>query len=328
MKKKLFVNLFFLKDRNGMFFYAKDYLEKMEEEFIFIVRKDSDLAIKLKNYSKSVIEKKSFISLLIFFLKKENYFIFCPTPHPLPFINSQLIIFHDNYPFKGFVGLVKKFLLGASLLSSSTILGYINLSRGKEFCESLSCLTKNNSIYMPNKIPINSIKEKAVEFPNSIGLFGTSSIKKNYVTFFEEIFKSARNFKLYIYGVKNNSFEKLEKKFKNLDINFINQEDMDLDFFINSCEIIVSASRGEGFARPIAASILMKKKCFLIEDDIFREFYDGLAIFSDSIDGLVKKIIQDNGKPFKFDQQKLNNLLLRNNDFFQARRNLNQFLKQ
>ena len=50
---------------------------------------------------------------------------------------------------------------------------------------------------------------------------------------------------------------------------------------------MVSVAKGEGFARPIAPSIMAGRAAFLISDPVFKEFYDGCAIFYESVDDLA-----------------------------------------
>ncbi|MDA8699928.1 hypothetical protein N9M02_01730, partial [Amylibacter sp.] len=70
----------------------------------------------------------------------------------------------------------------------------------------------------------------------------------------------------------------------------IQTEECSLENFINNCEGIVSVATGEGFGRPIALSILLGKPVFLINDPIFKEFFDGSSRFYNTIELLSEHI--------------------------------------
>ena len=57
------------------------------------------------------------------------------------------------------------------------------------------------------------------------------------------------------------------------------------------CSSVVSVAKGEGFARPIAVSIIAGKPVFLINDPVFKEFYDGCASFHNEINDLVSELV-------------------------------------
>jgi hypothetical protein len=57
-------------------------------------------------------------------------------------------------------------------------------------------------------------------------------------------------------------------------------------------DVIASVSRGEGFCRPIASALTADVPCFLLRDEVFLEFYEHHALFSNNAQELVHALLQ------------------------------------
>ena len=116
----------------------------------------------------------------------------------------------------------------------------------------------------------------------SIGLIGTDSTKKNYDDLFSVLSTNIIS-KFAIYGNVTDYSIKIMDRYSKHGLTHVTPEKASLIEFINSCQGIVSVAKGEGFGRPIAKSILLGRPIFLIDDPVFREFFDGFANFYDNI---------------------------------------------
>jgi hypothetical protein len=83
----------------------------------------------------------------------------------------------------------------------------------------------------------------------------------------------------------------LKTKYADLDIELVASDDVAMMAFFDDVDLIVSVSTGEGFCRPVAQALSYGVPCWLLEDEVFREFYDGYANFSSSVSDLVSKLL-------------------------------------
>ena len=278
------VNLFFLKGMNGMFFYCLDYIA--DQEVVIILRKGNNLKFPPNNKKYTFVEVSSFLELVWFVFTRKYELLYCPTPHPIPFAAKQVITLHDVFPFIGFKGTVKYLLLLIGAVSSRAKIVLINKSLARKIFTRLIPL---KIIYGPNSIKLRKEVLEVRKKDFKIGLIGTDSSKKNYEKLFKvlpvDIIK-----KFAIYGNITDYSHQIIARFGVHGLTHIQTEECSLENFINNCEGIVSVATGEGFGRPIALSILLGKPVFLINDPIFKEFFDGSSRFYNTIELLSEHI--------------------------------------
>jgi len=218
--------------------------------------------------------------------------IYTPSSHPIPFIDKQIIVLHDTYPFLSFRGSIKKILFVASARSSSCLLAYINHTDGLEFYKKHG-FDSSRLMYSPNrftgKITKYRSKRNLVENRLIIGLVGTESLKKNYSLIFKEIQRTGfyNSVLFLVFGHSNKYISDLKDEFSKLDISIFDSDLFDMSYFLASVDVIVSVAKTEGFGRPIASALESGVPCYLIENEIFREFFVGGAVFFPDINSLV-----------------------------------------
>ena len=312
--RPIYVNLFHLKSINGMFYYALDYLPETGYE-ILCNSKNADIS-ELVPEGCTVI-KLNYVSYLFFYLRAMLFRLstFTPTPHPLPFLSKQLIVLHDSYPFRlGRISFLKKALFFLSLQCSNTKVGYINLCDAKAFLMQ-SNLPDDRFVFMPNKPPLNSLKKKSGLCPVDniihLGAVGTDSLKKNYEMLFVYLqeLKSHRRIKLYLFGQENAYVKDLRHQFPSCNFVVIDSSLVKLEDFLVTLDILVSTAKGEGFCRPVALALQMGIPCLLIDDPVFKEFYEHSAIFFKDLNEFksgVSSILSGNYEVMAFDVRKLN----------------------
>ncbi|NAQ42645.1 glycosyltransferase family 1 protein, partial [Escherichia coli] len=104
---KIVINLWHIKNTNGLFYYALDYIDHIAAEKIILLNvnfPNSEAIERLSGNNK--ILKLSLLNYVMFMFKCfiEHNLIFTPSSHPIPFIKKQLVIVHAMYPFHGFKG--------------------------------------------------------------------------------------------------------------------------------------------------------------------------------------------------------------------------------
>lgn len=296
---EMLTNLLPLKATNGMFYFAKDYIRQLKRpHHVFVAQK---LSGAQEGWHSSEVELKSAIWLTILKIWFNGFFgkvaIFTPTPHPLPFISRQLVVVHDSFPFKGWKGSIKKWLFKLSLMTSKCKVAYINHSDSKRFVE--SCLSdKRRHVYLPNHYPgVSSSRVKRQRLDSDylkVALVGTDSSKKNYGLLFDAIRRLGMRdmVRFFVYGHNTAYFEKVKSEFSDMEIELTMSDAVDLHSFFEKVDCLVSVAKNEGFGRPIAYALSLGIPCFLIEDEVFREFYNGMAVFSSTVEELIGKILE------------------------------------
>lgn len=292
------VNLFNLKNTNGMYYYALDYVKDSRDTVAkILVRPNLAGDVRREFPELAVIECglggfiKNVLSAWI-----KGAFFYTPTPHPLPLISRQLIVVHDPYPFFGISGGFKRFLLRASLSSSHCLVGYINRSEAKEFVADIG-VDEGRQVFAPNYFPVTaggSREARDTFLPRlKIGLVGTDSPKKNYETLFEEIVAAghAELFEFHIYGHRTSYLSGLTSRFGAIHHELVESNHCDLAVFLGGVDVVVSVALNEGFGRPIAAALGAGVPCLLLDGRVFREFFDGAAEFEETIGRIVTRLV-------------------------------------
>ncbi|HEG4446348.1 TPA: hypothetical protein SD616_001595 [Aeromonas hydrophila] len=286
----MIVNYLFLKNKNGMYYYSEDYI--LESKIDKVKRINSDLSCA------SIIDKFKYIIMLYYHALFYNAYIYTPTIHPLPFLSKQLVICHDSYPFKGFKGRIKRFLLKLSLYTSNCSVGFINHSDSKKFVDSLG-VSGARTVFLPNLIKCKELIEVPRRSKNKdvlhVALVGTDSDKKRYEVLFNALLSkhSAQVSKLnfYLYGGESNYCKRILGKYSDsIKITWVNPGVIGLDDFISEMDVLVSVAKNEGFGRPIAFALQRGLLTLLIDDPVFKEFFSGSAHFFESESQLINSI--------------------------------------
>jgi glycosyltransferase involved in cell wall biosynthesis len=119
-----------------------------------------------------------------------------------------------------------------------------------------------------------------------IGLFGTDSPKKNYHRLFTAVEEHASARTSYpairLYGQLNEYAARITAAFPQLDIAVTDSGIVDLDDFIQSVDLVVSAATREGFGRPMALALAAGVPTWIVDAPVFREFYGDAATFFSS----------------------------------------------
>src|SRR5689334_8052505 len=103
--RPLVLNLWHLKNTNGMFYYAVDYARSLQRPATLLLHP------RLQGVSAAMFGDLPILRLDLwgyfkFFLQllARSGGVFTPTPHPLPFLGRQIVVVHDSYPFRGRAG--------------------------------------------------------------------------------------------------------------------------------------------------------------------------------------------------------------------------------
>ena len=299
----MIVNFSFLNSKNGMYYYAQDYVGLLNHSDVINV---GELNVRTSPY------KKILNIIYIYYLAWcRGEFVYTPTIHPLPWINNQLVICHDSYPFKGPKGRLKKLLLMLSLMSSKCNVAYINKSDSRCFVDSLN-LSDSRKIFFPNLIkpiePDIGQFEVNVELDIvNIALVGTDSDKKRYEFLFDTILNRHEElkdkFKFHIYGGYNSYCELIFQKYSaKLNLIWCDPQKSSLFDLLKSANVVISVARNEGFGRPIAFSLQLGLPTMLIDDQTFVEFFSNAAyIFKNEaslIDSIIDIVCNHKYKPY------------------------------
>lgn len=286
----MIVNYIFLKSKNGMYYYSEDYVLEGKPEKVMRINGDLSCA--------SIINKIKCIAMVYYYAIFHDEYIYTPTIHPLPFLSKQLIICHDSYPFKGFKGKVKRFLLKLSLYTSNCSIGFINHGDSKEFVYSLG-VSDARAVFLPNLIK----SKELIEFPSScknnevihVALVGTDSDKKRYEVLFNVLLSkhSSQLNKLhfYLYGGESDYCKYILGKYSDrIKITWVSPRVIELDGFFSEMDVLVSVAKNEGFGRPIAFALQRGLLTLLIDDPVFKEFFSDSAYFFESESQLIDSV--------------------------------------
>ena len=303
----LIVNLFSLKNTNGMYYYALDYVKRGRGSVDRILVRSNLAADVRREFPELTVIECGLGTFIMNVMSAwvQGAFFYAPTPHPLPLISRQLIVVHDPYPFFGRLGRLKKFLLRASLGSSRCLVGYINRSEAKEFVMGIG-VAESRQVFAPNYFPmmVNGFRKGRDEFlPRlKIGLVGTDSPKKNYEFLFDDVITTGHPelFEFHIYGHRSAYLAGLTSRFGAIHHRLVESDRSDLAGFLEGVDVVVAVALNEGFGRPIAAALTAGVPCLLLDTRVFREFFDGAAEFETTIGGIVARLVRlQNGEGLK-----------------------------
>lgn len=290
----MLVNLWMLKSKNGMYWYARDYVERVGEPCTFLVRKGEKqgIAEDLSQSGFDVIEAGLFGFLhLAIRAMLHRTFVYTPTPHPIPFLRDQLIVLHDDYPFQGPLGRLKRALFWFGTLTSACEIAYISRRVCLPFLSQLS-VRKDRTLFAPNIPPIARAR---VQRPRQQGIVrlavvGTDSRKKRYELLLAQ--GLPKNVRLFVYGEQNAYIEELQARFGTDSFVLVSPDAESFLSFIAAADAIVSVAQDEGFGRPLAVAITMGVPCHLLESPAFLEFFKGSAFLYPTLNTLLAGVVR------------------------------------
>lgn len=288
------VNFWHLKNTNGMYWYALDYVRELDNVYCLYARKES-LASLERDLPGVIVQRLTGWQYLIAYLKLlflSRYFLYTPTPHPLPFLRKQMVVFHDPYPFlKGF-GHIKRWLFFMAGFSAGCTLGVINRTVAECFVSPLS--KRCNIVFAPNRISeplILGHKTLTENQPLSIGLLGADSPKKRYEVLFQALKTlDEPNLRFIVYGHATEYWQAITDAYPDVSATLLPSDGASLHDFFERVDCLVSVSKGEGFSRLIALAVVSNVPVYLIDDPVYREFYSDVSPMFDSEASLLNQL--------------------------------------
>lgn len=291
------INLWFIKHSNGLFHYGLDYAEALGEAVDAIWVRDDALAVAVRRRLPQVCVRLLSPRTLgtgLIGVAMRRALLFTPSSHPVAFVRRQVVVVHDSFPFTGRVGRVKLALFRTALAVSGATAGYINHADAEAFLARCGVPAARRR-FLPNRIGIAAPRAgpRAAESRDIvIGLFGSDSPKKNYDALFAAAMAvpPARPFLWRIFGHANDYTDRLRRDHPALAIEVIESDRMTMEAFVADLDVAVSVAEGEGFARPVALSLMCGVPTLLLDTPVFREFYAGSAELFGTVPALVDAI--------------------------------------
>lgn len=291
------INLWFIKHSNGLFHYGLDYAEALGEAVDAIWVRDEALAAAVRRRLPRVrvrsLSPRALGTALIG-VAVRRALLFTPSSHPVAFVRRQVVVVHDSFPFVGRVGRVKAALFRTALAVSGATAGYINHADAEAFLGRCGVPAARRR-FLPNRIGIatpRAVPRAAGSRDIVIGLFGSDSPKKNYDELFAAAIAlpSARPYVWRIFGHANEYTDRLRREYPALAIEVIQSDRMTMEAFVADLDAAVSVAEGEGFARPVALSLMCGVPTLLLDTPVFREFYAGSAELFGTVPALIEAI--------------------------------------
>lgn len=291
-------NLWHIKQTNGLYYYALDYVRAIGLPTAVYVRPallDATRAALPGHHVRATGTGGIFRTLCLALLRSEQ--VFTPTSHPMPLHRHQLVIVHDDFPFLGRGGRLKRLLFHAGLQSSGCEVGHINHTTSLDALYGIP-IRPPRLRYMPNSAPDTAVANalraaRALPRPPRTGrlriaLFGSDSPKKRYESLFDAIRKRRPDlYQFEVYGHANDYFHGLQRQFPDLDIRLAASAEIDLSTFLGSIDAVVSVASHEGFGRLIALALATGIPSFLLYSPVFAEFFSRSTPLYADIDTLV-----------------------------------------
>ncbi|SEK57383.1 hypothetical protein SAMN05216359_102251 [Roseateles sp. YR242] len=301
----MIANLWMLKAPNGMFWYALDYIRALDRPMLVLVRPSlMEMASLQLAGTQMQVKAVGLVGLLRYaaLAAARGELVYCPTPHPLPYIKRQVVTFHDAYPFEGRNGARKLQLLLWGLRTSGCQVAYINQSMAKPYL-SAQGIPADRLIYAPNMPPpAYTGASRSDTRGNAVGqkpgaairlaAFGTDSEKKRYPELLHALQQPALRdaIELCLYGEENAYVGRLRSAYPQARLSVCSPTQHSLQDFLARSDAVIGIATNEGFGRPVATAIMQGIPCYLSASPTFREFFDGLAILSDDVNHLLAAV--------------------------------------
>lgn len=291
------VNFWFIKHSNGLFHYGMDYAIALSPDVREIWVRDDTLArlvaARMPTVPVRILNAKSLVRAALATARRRDT-LFTPSSHPIAFVPRQTVVVHDSFPFEGRAGRVKRLLFRVGLFASRGVAGYINCVDGHRFLKACG-IPSHRTRYLPNRIGDRCAPAGNAAIVGDrivVGLFGSDSPKKNYDALFAQATAIARlvDVEWQIFGHENAYTQRLKRDYPTSAITVVASDMMTLDQFLDTIDIAVSTATGEGFARPIALSLMRGIPTWLLDTPVFREFYQGSARLFPTVVALVDAI--------------------------------------
>lgn len=271
------VNLWFIKHSNGLFHYGLDYAAALSPNIreIWVRNEEMGLLVttRLPKISVHILDTRSLMGRAFATARRRDA-LFTPSSHPIVFVPRQTVVVHDSFPFQGKAGRLKQLLFRVGLFASRGVAGYINKADGYRFLRTCG-IPSARTRYLPNRIGATRPRISGpaiVAYTIIVGLCGSDSPKKNYDDLFAEAGHLGR-IEWRIFGHDNEYTRRLKRDHPRCAISVVASDAVSLDDFLEAIDITVSVATGEGFARPVATSLMRGIPTWLIDTPVFREFY-------------------------------------------------------
>jgi len=309
MKKKVWANLFFLRQTNGMYYYALKILSEMEMSGVYV-----DVLVKncladeaaedLVNLEKIKVRGVSNLGFLYFYIRSFflSAYIFCPSFHPLPFVRRQMVVFHDAYPYRGRLGWVKLFIKKLALRSSNTSVGVVNQTDAVSFFNEVNITSIIVKVrFMPNFFSREDVvprlrgdvpkrrSDGSVKY--KIGLAGTDSDKKGYEQFLALHPKKRADFQFIFYGHETQYWSELQDQFPDLDCLLCHSSTVPPESFLSQVDVLCQVNDQEGCGRMIAFALLANVPVVALWSEVAQEIYGDCIQLSANLEGVWKRLL-------------------------------------
>lgn len=294
----LIVNLFNIKNTNGLFYYGVDFAKEAVGNVRRVLVRPQLKTATEKAFPNAQVISCGFDRFVWEIMQAwlRGWFIYTPSSHPLPFIRRQMVVLHDTYPFMGRAGKIKEALFVLAAKTSRCLLAYINHADGLAFYRQQG-FAAQRLVFAPNRFPgpcaAYGEKRNQAESRLIVGLVGTDSPKKNYAQLFAALREchGLQAVLFLIYGHETAYLAGVRDEFPDAGIDLVKSDAVTMPDFLASIDVLVSAAKNEGFGRPIASALQSGIPCFLLDNPVFREFFDGGANFYPELSGLVDALL-------------------------------------
>ena len=297
-------NLWHIKQTNGLYYYALDYLRAIKPSVPVLVRPALLEATRwaLPSHEVRAVGACRLVARLIEAALRGRW-VFTPTSHPFPLLKRQLIVIHDDYPFLGQRGALKKKVFLTLLAMSKCHVGHINHSTALRAIPDL--VPGSRRWYTPNLGPldqdINALRSLRLAWFAAgggndeklrVALFGTDSRKKRYELLFEAVRSAgiAERISFAVYGHPTPYLNELTAAFPELYIALAHSSTTPMDTFLAEADSVVSVAEHEGFGRPVALALTAGIQCFLLRSPVFEEFFASSISLHASVEALVRAL--------------------------------------